>query len=371
MKKTILHLTGMKSSKYGALEKYFIQLSRKCRDRGYKTIIQYEQPPKSKKYLDLLENSKTEVIIFDTQKNSILAILFILKLIINEKPYLITNHFVSDKVRFYTGVLARMAKVPVRISFIRFFMGFKRKSFKRYIYNNYNFNLGVSDAVSNNFIQCGVNSDTVKTHYQGIFKDTIESERTHSSIRKIYSIPEENFVIGCIAFDVHWKGIDLLFNALKNIGDLYQTISLLLIGIDPQKSDLPKLAHRLGIYDKVYWAGIIDDANKILKAVDLYVQPSRYGEGLSLSIMEAMSQKLPVIATKVAGQEEAVVDGINGYIVPPGKIQSLENAILRSFKDPYKMKLMGENSFARYEKFFRGEDSIRILMEKYFKIKKQ
>jgi glycosyltransferase involved in cell wall biosynthesis len=83
--------------------------------------------------------------------------------------------------------------------------------------------------------------------------------------------------------------------------------------------------------------------------------------------MEAMALKLPIIATRVAGQAEAVINDKNGYIVEPNNLASLVGAIKRLLAEPSKWETMGMNGYQRYRTNFLGEKSIEELFEKYYK----
>ncbi len=71
------------------------------------------------------------------------------------------------------------------------------------------------------------------------------------------------------------------------------------------------------------------DLPEIYRALDLFVQPSLW-EGLPLALLKAMGAGLPVVATRVSGSREAIVDGVNGRLVAPGDPQALARAILET-----------------------------------------
>ena len=181
-------------------------------------------------------------------------------------------------------------------------------------------------------------------------------------------ISDDSVVMGCIAFDTPFKGLDILLGAFAKVVRKYASIHLILVGVDPNNSSLPDQATQLGLSKNVHWAGIRDDGWQILNAADIYVQSSRFGEGLSLAIMEAMALKLPVISTRVAGQNEAVIDGKTGYLAEPDSIDSLANSLERLLNEPNRLKSMGKAGYERYQRFFKGENSIQTLVENYFEL---
>ncbi len=81
--------------------------------------------------------------------------------------------------------------------------------------------------------------------------------------------------------------------------------------------------------DAIDWVGFQRDIDSQLAQMDLLVLPSLFGEGLPMVLLEAMSAGLPVVAADVEGIPEAVRDGREGLLVPPGDPQELAGAIGR------------------------------------------
>jgi glycosyltransferase involved in cell wall biosynthesis len=178
-------------------------------------------------------------------------------------------------------------------------------------------------------------------------------------------IADNATILACIAWDSPIKGLDILLDALKLINLQCFPVHLIVIGVDPERSTLPDRAARLGLCGRVHWTGIMDNGWKILNAADVYVQPSR-SEGLPLTILEAMSLKLPIVATKVGGIPEVVVDGETGYLARCADPASLAVALEKMLCQPYSWKSMGEAGYLRYLHHFRGDNSIKTLVKDYY-----
>jgi glycosyltransferase involved in cell wall biosynthesis len=73
------------------------------------------------------------------------------------------------------------------------------------------------------------------------------------------------------------------------------------------------------------------DIPELMRAMDLFVLPS-LGEGISNTILEAMSSGLPVIATRVGGNVELVKEGVTGELVTPGNATEIASAIMKYYK---------------------------------------
>ena len=76
--------------------------------------------------------------------------------------------------------------------------------------------------------------------------------------------------------------------------------------------------------------GTFDDVEDFLAAADAFTLPS-YTEGLSLSLLEAMAHRLPVIASDIAGNRQLIVDGTHGRLIPAQEVESLAAAIYEAF----------------------------------------
>lgn len=103
---------------------------------------------------------------------------------------------------------------------------------------------------------------------------------------------------------------------------------------------LQQQIERLGLEAHVRFVGGVRDLPEHLAGADLFVLPSR-SEGFSNAIIEAMAASLPVVATDVGGNAEAVQSGRTGLIVPPEDAEALAQAMLTLLSDPQKASDMG------------------------------
>ena len=124
---------------------------------------------------------------------------------------------------------------------------------------------------------------------------------------------------------------------------------------------LGKVFHPLG------WR---EDIPRLMKASDVVVLTSRW-EGLPRVIPQAKAAGRPVVATGVDGSVEAIVDGVDGYLCPPGDVGALADRLLALLSDPVSARRMGEAASRSVDEFDRDvmirkqEDLyIRLLDEK-------
>jgi glycosyltransferase involved in cell wall biosynthesis len=104
--------------------------------------------------------------------------------------------------------------------------------------------------------------------------------------------------------------------------------------------ELQTLVQVLNLGKHFHFVGSVTDMHKHLASADVFVLPSR-SEGFSNAIVEAMAASLPVVATDVGGNAEAVRDGLTGYIIPTESPAALAAAIVRLLSDPLGATAMG------------------------------
>ena len=118
------------------------------------------------------------------------------------------------------------------------------------------------------------------------------------------------------------KGVDVLIEAVPGVPGACFAIA----GDGPERGRLEQLVRDLGVEERVRFLGARSDIPALLRASDLFVLPSRY-EGFPLALLEAMAAEVAVVATRIAGVDELVVDGQTGTLVEAGDSSALGTAI--------------------------------------------
>ncbi len=151
------------------------------------------------------------------------------------------------------------------------------------------------------------------------------------------------------------KGTYDLLDALPPLGAGHPQMRLLLGG-DGEQAQVRARADALGLGEKVALLGWVQSEAKaqLLGGSGVYVLPS-YFEGLPMSILEAMAAGMPIISTPVGGIPEAVSDGVEGFLVPPGDVAALGERIARLLADPALAQRMGAAGRRRVESTFSSE----------------
>jgi glycosyltransferase involved in cell wall biosynthesis len=120
-------------------------------------------------------------------------------------------------------------------------------------------------------------------------------------------------------------------------------------------------------FRKVNFLGERKDVNVLLEDSTLFILTTNY-EGLPISIIEAMSKSLPIIATSVGGIPELVEDGENGFLIGIGDHLNLVQKINKLNDDTSLREKLGKNSFDKYVKKFRKSEMVANTKEVYQKV---
>ena len=135
-------------------------------------------------------------------------------------------------------------------------------------------------------------------------------------------------------------------------------IRLIIVGEGNSRQACIELLREAGAEALAWLPGERADVPELMRAMDLFVLPS-LGEGISNTILEAMSTGLPVVATRVGGNEELVKEDITGTLVPPDEPAALTKAILEYYRNPDLLVDHGRAGASTYRNGLqhRGHDS--------------
>ena len=156
-----------------------------------------------------------------------------------------------------------------------------------------------------------------------------------------------------------------LFRSLAGLQHLAWKLDL--VGDGPLEARLRAQALQLGIADRINFLGFCDDAASHLAAAQVFVLASR-SEAFPYSILEGMRAGLPIVATRVGGIPEAVVDGQTGLLAQPGNVEELQQQLARVIGDAALRKRLGDTSRLRFEEHFTFEKMLLNTLNVYQEI---
>lgn len=151
------------------------------------------------------------------------------------------------------------------------------------------------------------------------------------SARQYLGIPLDKIVVGTIANFYTTKGIDILIRAAALIPrEQRQHLFFTVLGDGPKRHEYEQLISQLRLGDCLKLAGNRELASHYLRAFDVFVLPSRK-EGFPYALIEALQAGLPIIATDVGGNKEAIQDA--GILVPPENPEALAGTLTKLIFD--------------------------------------
>jgi glycosyltransferase involved in cell wall biosynthesis len=158
-------------------------------------------------------------------------------------------------------------------------------------------------------------------------------------------------VIGTVAKLREEKGTRYLIESAVKVLEIFPKTLLLIAGDGPLMEELKTLSEKLGIADRVIFAGFRDDIPVILSIIDIFIVPS-ITEGSPLALLEAMAMGKPIVATNVGGIVEILRDGETGLLVPsrdPGAIAEKVVQLFRNEAESGKLGLSAKEEAEKYD----------------------
>jgi glycosyltransferase involved in cell wall biosynthesis len=204
----------------------------------------------------------------------------------------------------------------------------------------------------------GVPAANLVRIYNGIEPSNFGPRRGNE--RQAFRIPEGGFVIGILS-NLHFPRGKGHFTILESVPELIGRIPLvfwIIAGDGPLLPTLIQRSRELGIENRVIFTGNLssDRVPRFLSALDLFLLLSYDQEGgCPLALMEAMASRLPVIASRVGGNPELVVDGKTGFLIPPENVQELVRCTLSLYADSGLREQMGTAGEARVREYFNRD----------------
>ncbi|HEY6447981.1 MAG TPA: glycosyltransferase [Acidobacteriaceae bacterium] len=200
--------------------------------------------------------------------------------------------------------------------------------------------------------------------YNGIDTERLRVIRAMgASVRRHLGVNEEHLLVGNISGLRAVKRLDLFLEAAQIAVREHPHLRFVVVGEGDQRSQLEKLIRACGLDGIVTLAGAQEDVRPWLAAMDIAVLCSD-AEGFSNSVLEYMAAGLPVVATEVGGNREAL--GEAGMVIPPGDAQQLAEAIgaLTNEQDRCRISAAALESVQRFDRC-RAQEKMRSVYAKY------
>jgi glycosyltransferase involved in cell wall biosynthesis len=209
--------------------------------------------------------------------------------------------------------------------------------------------VAVSPAVAAYLRDAGLPPRKIELIVNGVAAPSVPRD-ARARLRRELGIPEHAIVIGSVGriYDA-WKRYSDLIRAVATLNR--SDAHLLIVGDGPDVGALRELARSLRLDGTVTLAGHRDDVGPMYAVMDIFALASD-AESFGLVLVEAMFAELPVVATRVGGIRDIVMEDETGFLVSVGQPSELARAIRRLAEDPILRRRFGEAGLARAERSF-------------------
>jgi len=283
----------------------------------------------------------------------IASLLKLVHLIVRERPDIVHGHLTRGA--FYSGLASRLTSVPNVATAHSTHAGKWFGMAQRVI--------AVSDAVRGFLAARGYAQQILRTVRHGI-PNLADLPRASRDSMRIHLRLDAAPVLTMAARFTPAKGQDIALRALAQLAHLDWTLVLAGSLETDYAGRMQQLAAELGIAARVRFTGHRDDIANIYGCTDILLAPSRR-EALSLTLLEAASFGIPVVASNAGGIGEAVRDGVTGILVEVDDVDGIALQVQRLLEDETLRRSMGAAGRRRYEECFAVETMARATLDVY------
>jgi len=312
-----------------------------------------------------ISNSETNVYFQSKTKNSIAAsVLFVRKLCrINQYDIIHTHGWAT----LLAGYLATrlLFNAPIILNGEHgtlYFSRLRQRLTLRYLFNRVALNLSVSMALSNEICRrYRIPKENFKVIHNGVNSRLFQPDaKLRNVTRKSISLAENDLLLGSVGRLVEVKNYPSLIRAFSIILEECPAAKLLLVGDGPEEQNLRNLAEELDVSTRVIFLGRRDNVAALMSILDVFILPS-FREGMSNTVLEAMSSGLPVVTTNTGGNPEIVAHGETGYLFEVDDIDGLAGRLKLLLSSDATRRKIGANA----REYILSNHSLEVMVSNY------
>ena len=262
--------------------------------------------------------------------------------------------------------------VPHRHELVRHdTMGEKYKNFVCSVLDSCDVIISVSKHCAREVTHVGVDASRVKISYHGVDSDVFSAAADGTTIRRQYQL-QDNPVVLFLGQMRPRKGPQVLLEAVPSVLKTVPNATFIFVGPDYDiTGTMKRRAEELGVARNVHFTGSIpdDELREFYAACDVFAFPSLTPiECLGLSMIQAMACGKPVVASRINGAPEVVVEDETGFLVEPNNPAQLAEKISTLLANPERRTSMGENGMRRAHAMFNQKNLAEELRQIYLSI---
>lgn len=373
---TVVSVFAVEPSRIGGTETFARELSVQLAHHGWISVLCFETepPPEVRRFLDL-PNIRLEVLPGATSFNSH-ALRRLARIIRTHKPTLLHLHF-SGFVGFVPW-LSRLMGVK-KIFFTDHssrpenYLPKPAPFWKRALVRVINAPITKVICVSEYGCRCMktmglLPDDRYCLVYNGVDLSRVKLEANRGTeFRRRFSIPDSRVMVAQVSWMIPEKGVGDLLQAAQLVCAENDDVHFVIVGEGAYRKRYMEQAQEMGLKGNITWTGLVKDpfTEGVFDAADIVCQLSRWEELFGWMIAEAMAHGKPVVATRVGGIPELLVDGETGILVPRGDYEAAAQSISRLIRQVDLRSRYGFAGAQRVSRLFNLRDKVRELLGVY------
>jgi glycosyltransferase involved in cell wall biosynthesis len=230
--------------------------------------------------------------------------------------------------------------------------------------------LAVSQYVADDFQHVWGRRDNVEVLHNGIQAQTLLTEAESASVRAEFSVSPQTPIVVMATRLQRWKGVHVFLDAVARVQADFPQAHFFVVGggLFGLEQEYERALHESADRQRpsrLTFTGFRPDVYRFMREADLVVHASIAPDPFPTVILEAMAFGKPVIATRLGGCPESVVDEVTGLLVAPGDASALSGAMARLLADPLLRQQMGRRAQQRFEELFTLPRMMERLQQVY------
>lgn len=225
--------------------------------------------------------------------------------------------------------------------------------------------IAISPTLETIFIESGIAPpEKIATIYSGIGLESFRVATDLVQKKRSLGIAEGELVVGTVSRLAEGKGHKYIIQAIPLIVAQVPHVKFVFVGDGPARFELEDLADQLRVRDKIIFTGERNDVPELLQAFDIFCLVSLY-EGMGRVILEAQAAGKPVVATKIGGIPDIVLENKTAFLIKPKDSTGLADNLIRLLKDEKLRTEMSQAARGFIDYHFSLQKMVEDIMRVY------
>jgi glycosyltransferase involved in cell wall biosynthesis len=212
-----------------------------------------------------------------------------------------------------------------------------------------------------------LSANNISVIYNSVDLDRFSPEvdsSTKETQRRKWDLSADALIVGGVGRLHYQKNFPLFLEVAAEVCARMPQAIFVIVGEGPERTALEELSRKLGIASRVHFLGFVKEMPELYQSLDLLLLTSHF-EGTPLTVLEAMAMGVPVVASKVDGVAEVLVDGRDAFLVPPGNRDLFVKGICQIFQNQGLWQQLSRAGQEKARQQFSAEAMVRQVEALY------